>query len=829
MDEQNDMLEIDDTLKDKYLIFSIGDESYGIPIRYVIEIINIVEITKVPEQPRYVKGIINLRGKVISVMDVRLRFKKEEKKYDDRTCIIVIDIDEVSFGLIVDNVKEVVSIEQNNIAPPPAISNNEDNEGGFIEWIGKVENDIWLLIDCKKLLKNEKFLRVDEAWKIYEPLPQTELEAEKWKEFVPQWEAWKKDVSDYITLSKEADKIFDLNSAEYAAKFDELSSITFGKNLQSFNAAETTLGEIIDENIAEADRQYKAANASSRNATMLLLIFIAVGIGIAVGLGLFISAIISKPLKRAVHMMDEMSLGHLGERLNINTKDEIGQMARSMDYFADELQTKVIGVMNMISTGDVSLEIQLKDEKDEISPAMKKTIETIRELNDEVQMLIQAATEGKLDMRGQSESYSGSWKDMINGINGLVDAFVAPINMTAEYVERISRGDIPPRITDTYQGDFNEIKNSINGCIDVMNGLLGETNKLIEVIQEGKLDNRGNAAAYTGEWRTLMGGVNNLIDALVTPINMTAEYVDRISKGDIPAKITDTYYGDFNEIKNNINGCIDAMNGLLSETNKLIQAAQDGQLDTRGNAGAFSGEWGTLVGGINNLINAFVAPINLTSEYVDRISKGDIPAKITDTYNGDFNIIIDNLNNCIDIMSGLHNETDKLIKAAQEGHLDAKAVTSGFNGSWEELVSGLNNLVEAVAKPIHEVTAVMNDISEGKLNVSVKGNYLGEFKVLSNSVNSTALDLNAVVSEISEILVQISEGNLAISQVRVYKGDFVSISDSLNTILDSLNNVLGDISTASDQVSIGSKQVSDGSQALSQGATEQASSVEELT
>lgn len=156
MDEQNDKLEIEDALKDKYLIFSISDENYGIPIRYVLEIIKIVDITKVPEQPSYVKGIINLRGKVISVMDVRLRFKKEEKEYDDRTCIIVIDIEGVSFGLIVDNVKEVASIEENNMAPPPALSNNEDAAGGFIEWIGKVEDDIWLLIDCKKLLKNEE-------------------------------------------------------------------------------------------------------------------------------------------------------------------------------------------------------------------------------------------------------------------------------------------------------------------------------------------------------------------------------------------------------------------------------------------------------------------------------------------------------------------------------------------------------------------------------------------------------------------------------------------------------------------------------------------------
>ena len=124
--------------------------------------------------------------------------------------------------------------------------------------------------------------------------------------------------------------------------------------------------------------------------------------------------------------------------------------------------------------------------------------------------------------------------------------------------------------------------------------------------------------------------------------------MDRISKGDIPPKITDTYNGDFNEIKNNLNACIDVMNGLLRETNTLIQATQDGKLQTRGNAQQFAGGWGELVGGVNRLIDAFVAPINVTAEYVDRISKGDIPPKITDTYNGDFNEIKNNLNSCID-------------------------------------------------------------------------------------------------------------------------------------------------------------------------------------
>ncbi|HVI39227.1 MAG TPA: MCP four helix bundle domain-containing protein, partial [Anaerovoracaceae bacterium] len=490
-----------------------------------------------------------------------------------------------------------------------------------------------------------------------------------------------------IAFKAGLDKVIELAKQNKDAEAVAMMSAN-GESGKASQAYQDAIDKIVAMMIEDAKAKSDSNTAQADLTTTIMIAVIVVVTLLSIFIGVFISSLITRPLKKSVYMIEEMSKGHFGERLNLSSKDEIGQMARSMDFFADELQLKVIGVMKRISEGDVTMDIVVKDEKDEIAPTMKNMVETISGLNGEVQILIQAITEGKLDMRGKGDDYSGSWKELISGINGLIDAFVAPINMTAEYVERISKGDIPPRITDTYLGDFNEIKNNINGCIDVMNGLLGETNRLINAIQEGKLDNRGDAAAYTGEWGTLLGGINNLIDAFVAPINMTAEYVERISKGDIPPRITDTYLGDFNEIKNNINGCIDAMNGLLNETNKLIKAAQDGQLDTRGNAAAFSGEWGSLVGGINNLIDAFAAPINLTSEYVDRISKGDIPAKITDSYNGDFNIIIDNLNNCIDIMSGLHNETDKLIKAAQGGQLDTRANKAGFNGSWEELVSG---------------------------------------------------------------------------------------------------------------------------------------------
>lgn len=143
-------IENEDTQKDKYLTFHLAGEDYGIEIRYVIEIIGIQSITDVPDMPSFIRGVINLRGKVIPVMDVRARFNLDDREYDDRTCIIVVNIDGTEVGLVVDEVSEVADIPGVNVEPPPKTSKN--NENSYIQGMGKINNDVKILLDVHKLL-----------------------------------------------------------------------------------------------------------------------------------------------------------------------------------------------------------------------------------------------------------------------------------------------------------------------------------------------------------------------------------------------------------------------------------------------------------------------------------------------------------------------------------------------------------------------------------------------------------------------------------------------------------------------------------------------------
>ena len=139
----------------RYLLFAISNEVYGIEIRYVTEIIGMQPISTLPESPPHIKGVINLRGKIIPVIDMRVRFKKDEADYTDRTCIIVVDTQDFSAGLIVDEVAEVLTIDDSDIAPPPKLEMGESAR--YLGGIGKVKDDVKLLLDCEKLFEEEVY------------------------------------------------------------------------------------------------------------------------------------------------------------------------------------------------------------------------------------------------------------------------------------------------------------------------------------------------------------------------------------------------------------------------------------------------------------------------------------------------------------------------------------------------------------------------------------------------------------------------------------------------------------------------------------------------
>ncbi|MCL2056516.1 MAG: chemotaxis protein CheW [Oscillospiraceae bacterium] len=149
----------EDTMAGQYLAINLDDQQFGIPIEYITDIIQVQPITKVPNCPEFITGITNLRGKVIPIMDLRLRFGKAPQEFTDRTCIIVLEDEGAAVGMIVDSVSVVLNLDDDQISPPPTFHQALDAK--FIQGVNRSESGVTLIMDCKTVLDDGALLRVD--------------------------------------------------------------------------------------------------------------------------------------------------------------------------------------------------------------------------------------------------------------------------------------------------------------------------------------------------------------------------------------------------------------------------------------------------------------------------------------------------------------------------------------------------------------------------------------------------------------------------------------------------------------------------------------------
>lgn len=147
-------LAADNSVLGKVMTFNIGEQVYGIEIQYVTEIIEMQRITKVPHVPAYIKGIINVRSKVVPIVDIRTRFGKPEIPYTNRTCIIILALNDISVGIIVDSVADVEDIHTGDISATP--ENNAVNTNAFIQYMIRSEDVTKLILDVAKLLDEQE-------------------------------------------------------------------------------------------------------------------------------------------------------------------------------------------------------------------------------------------------------------------------------------------------------------------------------------------------------------------------------------------------------------------------------------------------------------------------------------------------------------------------------------------------------------------------------------------------------------------------------------------------------------------------------------------------
>jgi len=381
------------------------------------------------------------------------------------------------------------------------------------------------IITEKPDVREKELKRLDEARKIVteriDSLKATE-KSEKGMRLLSELATIRKD---YFEVRERLLKIMATNNKA------EIENMLFGDFRKAQNAYIDKITEIIKYQGDLVVETAQKAEESYNSQFTLMSIIGAISVLIAILMAIFVTRGITKPIGKAVEAAENIAKGNVNVDLETNSKDETGTLINAMKTMAQNI-AKLVKEMNRVAHD---------------------------------------ATEGKLDSRGFDRDFQGEYQNIVRGFNSTLDAVIGPLNVAAEYIDRISKGDIPPKITDEYKGDFNEIKNNLNTCIDAVQLLINDALMLAKAAEDGKLDTRADASRHQGDFRRIVDGVNKTLDYVIEPIKEASEVLAVMATGDLTIRMIGNYKGDLAKLKNDLNMLGDSLSELIRQVNEAVQ------------------------------------------------------------------------------------------------------------------------------------------------------------------------------------------------------------------------------------------------------------------
>ncbi len=450
-------------------------------------------------------------------------------------------------------------------------------------------------------------------------------------------------------------------------------------------------------------------------------------------------------------------------------------------------------------------------------------------VSEEIERLVEASREGRLDERGRVEEFSGTYREMVEGINTMLDAILLPIGEGNRILEQISGGKIDELIAQTYQGDHEKMKIAVNNVAQVLQGLHRELDRLTDASRAGQLSERGRPEQFQGAYAEIVRGVNVMLDAILLPIGEGNRILAQISGGKIDELIAQTYQGDHEKMKIAVNNVAQVLQGLHRELDRLTDASRAGQLSERGRPEQFQGAYAEIVRGVNVMLDAILLPIGEGNRILAQISAGKVDELIAQTYQGDHEKMKVAVNNVALVLQALHKELDRLIEASRLGQLSQRGRAEQFQGAYGEIVRGINGMLDAVIQPLNVSAQYVDRISKGDTPPVITDSYNGDFNTIKNNLNALIQAMN----QITEAAEKIAGGDLTVEVVPRSQQDKLmhalsGMVGALTQTVSDIRSIAGEVASASQSISTASVQVSKGASSQAAAAEEASSSMEEM-
>ncbi len=451
-------------------------------------------------------------------------------------------------------------------------------------------------------------------------------------------------------------------------------------------------------------------------------------------------------------------------------------------------------------------------------------------VSQEIERLLEASREGRLTERGRVEQFEGVHREMVQGINEMLDAILLPIGEGNRVLAQISGGKIDEVITHTYKGDHEKMKQAINNVALVLQGLQKELGRLTEASKEGQLSERGKPEQFQGAFAEIVRGMNAMLDAILLPIGEGNRILAQISTGKIDEVIAHTYKGDHEKMKQAINNVAVVLQGLQKELGRLTEASKEGQLSERGKPEQFQGAFAEIVRGMNAMLDAILLPIGEGNRILAQISTGKIDEVIAHTYKGDHEKMKQAINNVAGALQDLQKELARLTEASDAGQLRERGRHEQFHGAYAEIVRGVNAILDAVITPLNVAANYVDRISKGDVPSQITDTYHGDFNTIKNNLNTLVVAMN----EITQAAEEIAHGDLTVTirerspQDKLMQA-LASMVAGLTSTVSDIRSIASEVAGASQAISTASVEVSNGASAQAASAEEASSSMEEMS
>jgi methyl-accepting chemotaxis protein len=524
---------------------------------------------------------------------------------------------------------------------------------------------------------------------------------------------------------------------------------------------------------------------------IMILSVISISLLVAGLAGLFLGRHLARSMRELTEAAGRLARGDAEVNIPVRSRDEIGKLSDSFNTMASNMRNQAT-IIDRIASGDLSAEAEVRSEQDIAGRALQRATASLRGLVAEAAMLSRSAVDGKLATRGNAEKFQGGYREIVQGVNATLDAVIGPLNVAAAYVDRISKGEIPAKITDTYHGDFNEVRINLNRAIDAVNALVADAQMLSRAAVEGRLATRADATAHNGDFRRVVEGVNATLDSLVGFIDTmplpvmvidrdrTVLYMNKLGAslgGRTARQLQGTKCFDHFRTEHCTSGecaCLRAIQSGVTQEGETLAHPGDHALDIQYTGIPVRNERQEVVGALEIVVDQTAVrkaqrvlqkvaeyqqkQVDMLATDLQKLSVGDLTLALTvdeadeDTakVKRDFGVINERLGVARHAVASLVADAVMLAHAAVDGQLAVRADVTRHQGDFRAIVQGVNETLDAVIRPVQESTGTLAVMAKGDLTARMQGDYKGDLRNLKESINAVGDSLEGALRKVSE-------------------------------------------------------------------------------